>query len=271
LQIIPLANPNRSRSVSLGLQPHEIELSRDGRVAYVSNFGLLEANHRIGTPGTSISVVDLVTGRETRKFVLPAACLAPHGVKLRPSKYRELFVNTEEGQQALVVFDVNTGKVLRQLSIPPSIHNFVFDGSGSRLYAFATDGNLYRINPDDGAVMARSEVSSPRGLTWTSDRAYLIASGKGELVLLNPDTLAIARRIPVQADQIFYPQALNDGETILAGAPLDKVLLVVNLKTGSVQRRIKTSGRPLQICLERDGARAWVGNVPPPKGDPALE
>ena len=132
--------------------------------------------------------------------MLPAGYLAPHGLKLRPSKYQELFVNTEEGQQALVVFDVVTGQVLRKLSIPPAVHNFVFDASGSRLYAFGVDGNVYGIDPDNGAVLARTKVNSPRGLTWTSDGKDLIASGKGELVLLNPDKLAITRQIPVQAD-----------------------------------------------------------------------
>lgn len=262
LQIIPVDDPRRARSVFLGLQPHEIELSRNARLAYVSNFGLLEANHKIGTPGNSISVVDLATAREAKKFMLPAGYLAPHGLKLRPSSYQELFVNTEEGQQALVVFDVATGRVLRKLAIPPAVHNFVFDASGARLYAFAVDGNVYEIDPNNGAVLSRTKVNSPRGLTWTSDGNYLIVSGKGELVLLNPDKLAITRQIPVQADQLFYPKALNDGVTILAGAPLDRVLLVVNLKTGSLERRINTRGSPLQICLDPDGLRAWIGNVP---------
>lgn len=268
LQIIPLEQPRQTRTVPLGLQPHEIAVAPDGRIAYVSNFGLLEANHKIGTPGKSISVIDVVAGREIRKFMLPAPCLAPHGLKLRPPTYQELFVNAEEGQQALVVFAAHSGQLLRQIPIPPSVHNFIFDASGSRLYAFAIDGSVYRIDPEKGTVLAQAKVNSPRGLTWTSDGKELIASGKGELVLLNPNTLAVTRRISeLQVGQIFYSKALTDGKTILAPAVLDGVVLVVNLRTGKVEKRIKTDGGPLQVCLDPSGLRAWIANVPlPAKG-----
>jgi len=144
---------------------------------------------------------------------------------------------------------------------PNLVHNFVFDRSGSRLYAFALDGNVYSIDPDRGIVLAQSNVGSVRGLTWTSDGRQLIASGKGELVLLSPATLAVTRRISgLQVGQIFYPTALADGKTVLAPAAVDGVLLVVNLQTGTVEKRIRI-GAPLQLCLGPSGARAWITNV----------
>ena len=43
----------RIGSVAVGLKPHEIELSTDGKTAYVSNFGISDYDYRIGTPGTA--------------------------------------------------------------------------------------------------------------------------------------------------------------------------------------------------------------------------
>jgi hypothetical protein len=45
------SDPVRKKIVEVGEKPHEIELSPDGRTAFVSNFGLLEVDHHVGTPG----------------------------------------------------------------------------------------------------------------------------------------------------------------------------------------------------------------------------
>src|SRR5215510_7126117 len=57
--IFPAAQPEQRTAISVGEKPHEIELTPDGRTAFVSNFGLLEANHKAGTPGTTISALDV--------------------------------------------------------------------------------------------------------------------------------------------------------------------------------------------------------------------
>src|SRR5437879_1262929 len=91
------ADPSHHITIKTGDKPHEIELAPDGRTAYVSNFGLLEANHKIGVPGTTISVIDIESHAERAQFRLPAGSTAPHGLKLRPPAHRELFTNAEEG------------------------------------------------------------------------------------------------------------------------------------------------------------------------------
>src|SRR5215510_10068132 len=57
--IFPALHPEQRTVISVGEKPHEIELTPDGRTAFVSNFGLLEANHKAGTPGTTISALDV--------------------------------------------------------------------------------------------------------------------------------------------------------------------------------------------------------------------
>lgn len=95
-------------------------MAPNGRTAFVSNFGLLEVNHQVGTPGTTISVRDLKRGVERMKFRLPTGAAAPHGLKLRPSKYRELFANAEAGNQSMIVFDANSGRKVLSKDGPAS-------------------------------------------------------------------------------------------------------------------------------------------------------
>src|SRR3990172_6648437 len=62
-------------SVRVGDGPHEVTASDDGKLAFVTNYGPGNAT----VPGSTISVIDLATKKELRKFEIgPNA--KPHGI-----------------------------------------------------------------------------------------------------------------------------------------------------------------------------------------------
>jgi DNA-binding beta-propeller fold protein YncE len=270
--VFSAADAGRRTAIPVGSKPHEIEVTPDGRTAYVSNFGLLEGNHKAGIPGTSISVLDVAGRMERTRFRLPPGSTAPHGLKLRPPHHRELFTNAEEGSEAMIVFDADSGAVLRTFPLPPGVHNFVFNADGSALFAFTMQGEVCRMDAVSGRLVARVRTGSPRGLAWTAGSPRLIVSGKNEILLLDPERLLIEKRIDnLGVGQIFYPAATPDGRRILAPAVLDGVVLVIDAATGRVEQRIET-GSPLLIAIP-DSKHAWVANVliPPDLFGPGIQ
>lgn len=243
--LFPATDPSRRIEIEVGEKPHEIELSADGRTAYLSNFGLLEGNYRVGTPGTTISVLDVERGVERGRFQLPPGATAPHGLKLRPPQYGELFTNAEEGSGEMVVFAADSGELLRTFPLPPGVHNFLFDAEGSCLFAFTMQGEVCRIDADSGHVTARAATGSPRGLAWTADSRHVMVSGRNEILFLDPVRLSVERRMSgLGVGQVFYPAATPDGRWILAPAILDGVVLAIDAATA----RWRTASRPAARC-----------------------
>ena len=202
--------------IFLGERPHEIDVSADGRTAYISMFGITDYDSRIGTPGSLIRTVDLIKGALGKDFVLPVGLTGPHGVKLRPGKPTELYVNAEVGGDAMLVFDTRSFQLLRRFAMPEATHNFVFSRDGSAIFSFAGAKGVTRTDATSGLEVAHVDVGSAvRGLAMLPS-GYVLAAANGEVIVLRPSDLKILHRLKTpQGGQYAYPAALADG-TIMA-------------------------------------------------------
>ena len=216
--------------VGLSLWPHEVAVSPDGKIAYVSNFGLRDYDLTIGHAGNSISVIDIATRCEVHRLYTCDGQFrywGPHGVKVTPDG-TELFVNVERiigkrepdltlgpgtDQTDMLVFDLQTRRPVRSFSLPSILsrepnppedpvkqygvprgsHNFVFSKDGSSLWLFSGRGGISRLDPVTGQITAHltNFSGAVRGLSFFHD-GRLLVSATNELTIIDPGTLQIS-------------------------------------------------------------------------------
>lgn len=254
-------------SIAVGYNPHEIELDAKGKRAFVSNFGVEDYDNTIGTPGTTLSVIDLEDIKRVREWPIFRkgaldTCKAPHGLKLKPPGHAELYVNAEYGD-SMLVFDAKSGRILRSFPIAKGNHNFEFSASGDTLWLMAGANGVYRYNANTGQETGHFPTASPaRGLTFNANRDKLIISGNNEVYVLDPSSMTLRQHFSgLGVGQIIYSSLSADESLLLSPCPYDDLVLVLDMDTGEVLRRISTGKAPIYVKLDPTGSRAFVANA----------
>lgn len=179
-----------SREFATGQGPHEIVVSPDNRFALVSNYGA-------ATPGNSITVIDLKSGR-TRTLDL-GEHTRPHGMRLLPGHKRA--VVTTEGSRKLLLVDVGAGRLEHAIDLG--------DGRG-HMVALSKSGDVAFVTKIDAGTVSRVDLKARTkthevpvgagaegvavhpvsGEVWVSNREA------GTVTVHDPATLAIRHTIP---------------------------------------------------------------------------
>jgi DNA-binding beta-propeller fold protein YncE len=256
---LAIINPsNRStKRIALDPRPHEIAVSADHRMAYVSEFGIADYDRRLGVPGDHVAVVDLTTGRVAGSLKLPAGLTGPHGVKLRPQS-SEIYVNAEVGGDTMLVFDAGDKALKRRFPLPAGTHNFVFSRNGQAVYSFGGADGVSKLDARTGLRLAHQMDGAPfRGL-FVTRRGTVLAGRANEVQELNPGDLSVLRRWKLNdAGQVAYLSELSDG-TILAPALASGG--VTWLTPGRPPRLVTTGKTALRASEGPDGL-IYVANV----------
>ena len=247
------------RRLSVGERPHEVEVAPTGNTAFVSQFGIADYDNRIGTPGDRIVEVDLARGDVTQVFMLPDDVRGPHGVKLRPPDFSELFTNAEVGGDTMLVFDIDSHELLRRFPLPALTHNFVFSADGTALFSFAGANGVSKISATTGEILARRDLGTPvRGLFVTT-AGTLLASARGEIAELRASDLSVMRRLsaPRPGQYVYLEQ---NAKGAIAAPSLNDSGIALFPSDGSPAAFINTGKTPIFSRFGPDGA-IYVANV----------
>jgi ABC-type branched-subunit amino acid transport system substrate-binding protein/DNA-binding beta-propeller fold protein YncE len=262
---------HEAASIATGKWPHEIAISPDGKFAYVTCFGLKDYDEHIGKPGATISVIDLKNMAEVRQLYTfrnadeYTKFRAPHGIKVSPDG-RRLFVNTEQPTDHMLVYDLTDPGVqfpTKTWEIPKGTHNFLFSADGKDLFLVSGANGISRMDAQTGEISAQYRPKGLvfRGLTYGLEHKVLIASANDQIIMLHPESFRVLKRFDnLKARQILYSAVTPDARYILAPAVWEGELLVIDMHTGQVVRRIIVGADPIHVVVTPDGRTAYASH-----------
>jgi len=102
LHIIDVETSETLHILETGLEPHEVEITADGKLAVVTNYGNNE------NPGNSLSVYDLTEFRLLKTIDL-GEHTRPHGIQAFGESHKMLI--TTEGSKSLLLVDLESGSI----------------------------------------------------------------------------------------------------------------------------------------------------------------
>ncbi len=161
-----------------GEGPHEVAISHDGRLAFVSNYGVR------GKPGNSITVIDVGRAAVSRTIDLQGY-QRPHGMAVLPGD--TLLAVTSEVSKLVLVLDVRSGAVVKTLPT---------NGRASHMLAVSARGDrVVTANIADNTISLLSLSSAedpkvtpvgrqPEGIAISPDGATVWAGSNRDSVVL---------------------------------------------------------------------------------------
>ncbi len=249
---------NRLGGVLVGETPHEVVVSRDGRLAYVSDNGVLWMDYD-GPGGNTISIIDLALKR--RVGILPLGKFhRPHGMALDPNSSRALV--TSENPDRVVLVDLDARAVIKDFDtggVDP--HMVTFGRNGIWGYVSNTaSSTVGAVHVATGALKLIEVGRGPQGSLLSRDGSTLWVTCRDEGRIDVIDT-ASKRNITSIATGggVNRVVATPDEELLVYSLQHSNAVGIVDVAAAKEVAQIPLGGAPLSISLSRDGTYAFAG------------
>lgn len=240
-------------TVRTGDGPHEVEVSGDGKLAFVTNYGTGAA------PGTSLSVIDIAARKEVRVDL--GGLRQPHGVAVWEGK--AWF--TAEANKVIGRYDPATNKVDWILGTGQNgTHMVMLSANGRQIYTANIAGNSISIFDQTGTSNWNQTVvpvgQGPEGFDITPDGKQLWAANSrdGGVSIIDIATKKVVHTFGVQTKRSNRLKFSPDGRLVLISDLEAGDLLVLEHATKKELKRIKLGRQPAGILITPDSARAYV-------------
>jgi YVTN family beta-propeller protein len=240
--------------IPTGEGPHEIVASDDGKLAFVGNYGAR-------TPGSTLSVIDLVTQKELRRVDL-GALRRPHGLAFADGK---LWLTAEQNK-LIARYDPTTNQLDWLLGIGQN---------GTHMLAFSKDrALLFTSNIGSDSITLLQRSSDPNGWTFTNifvgkgpegadvspdAREFWAAnSGDGTVSIIDVAAKKVTQTLDVRTNHSNRLKFTPDGKIVLISDPGSNTLVIVDAGTRKELKRFTVGRQPEGILIPPDGTRAYV-------------
>ncbi len=249
----------RTSEVKVGVYPHEIVRSLDGKSLYVTDNGILWMQYA-GKGGNTISILDAATRQKIGVIDL-GEFRRPHGMAVHPQTGH--LVVTIENPDGLLLVDPVQRKVLRKFDVQgKSPHMVLFGPQGKRAYVSNTNsGTLASIDIATGETKLIPTGKYPQGgvLSHDGKTIYLTNAESDKIVLID----TAADKVTGEISTSTYPNRVAltpDGKTLIYSLGNEGAAVgFADVATRKETATIPLGGQPLSLTLTKDGKYAFSG------------
>jgi YVTN family beta-propeller protein len=235
-------------TVPTGEGPHEIELSSDGKLAFIGNYGSQ-------TPGNSLSIVDVKAKKELRRIDL-GELKRPHGLAFNGGK----LYFTSEASQRVARFDPKTDRIDWQFETgQTTTHMVLASRDGSTLFTANIGSNnigvLERAANGEWKQTLVAVGAGPEGMDLSPNgkELWVAHSRDGGISVVGTQSKQVIHTFDAKTQRSNRLKFSHDGKSILVSDLTGGELVVFDVASRTEKARIKLGKVPTGILIAPDG------------------
>jgi len=256
-----LIDPETHRELAkivVGVNGHEVTVSKDGRFAYVPIYGNSGVG-KPGTDGTSIDVID-IQARKLAYTIDLGKPLRPHEPAFGPDG---LLYVTAELDQALDVIDPATRKVVAEIPTgQPESHMFVIRPGPDRPTAYTANvhaGTLSVLDLTKHSLITTIPVAKMvQRISIEPDGLYVFTHDQDSprIAVIDPLANAVSTWIEVP-ETVYSSEPSPDGHWLIA-AGMHGHIFAIDLHTRKLAKTFDAPTGLGKVLVRPDGAVAYI-------------
>lgn len=264
-------------SVRAGKMPHNVQVSPDGKFAWVTNNGepgptIDAAVHKGMAPGAhatmaqpgAVWVID--TGTDTVVAQVPVG-MHPAHVVVSPDG--RLAYVTNGGDNTVSVIDTSARSLVTTIPVGQFPHGLRIRPDGKEVYVANLKGGTVSVidtaSKKEVAQVPAGKGPAQTGFTPDGRLAFVSLSQENAVAVIDPATRKVVRKIGVGAVPIQL-YATPDSRTLLVAnqgtrQKPGKTVSLINLQRFKVAKTVVTGAGAHGVVVDRDGRFAYVTNI----------
>ncbi|MGH9936384.1 MAG: YncE family protein [Blastocatellia bacterium] len=241
----------------VGVKPHEMALSADRKLAYITNYGV-NSYTQTEEGGNTISIVDLA-GRKKIGEIELGKFHRPHGIERGRSGL--LYVTTDF-PPTLLVIDPARKKIVREITVGQSLpHMVVITRDERKAYtANSGSGSVTAIDLKSGKVIKHISIGGvPMGLELSHDGRTLYAVNRtgDQLLVIDTRKDEVTRKIEIKGQPVRL-RLTRDGRHLIAPLIQSGEVAIIETATLREIHRFRAGANAEGVNIDDAGKFGYV-------------